>query len=290
MVGTPEPERREFALFLRARRAEISPQQAGVISDGPFRRVTGLRREEVAQRAGISVDYYTRLEQARLPAPSRAVLDALAEALLLDADQHDYLCQLADRAPGRRPRAQLVPAPVRAVMADLKTTPALVLGRFMQILAWNALAAELLTDFSAVPPSQRNYLRMIFLHHQMRERLPDWERSAAECVAVMRMDAGRYPNDPQLAILLNELRDADPDFEQWWTAHHVSHKMFGHKQIHHPDVGTFRVDWQILTVPQDPDQCLLVMPAADHASAAALSALAGQCRPPVPSEETHELL
>ncbi|MFJ6662101.1 helix-turn-helix domain-containing protein [Streptomyces sp. NPDC091377] len=274
MQGAEQDRRHEFAAFLRARRAQVSPRQLGLASEGA-RKVAGLRREEVADRAGISVDYYTRLEQGRLPAPSEGVLDALAHALLLDEDQRDYLRQLADLAPARRRRTRprVVPAPVRKVLADLRTTPAVVLGRFMDVLAWNDLAAELLCDFAAVPEKRRNFLWLTFLDPALRERLPDWDLSAGECVAYLRMDAGRYPSDPRLSELVTELSATESDFRHWWTAHQVSGKSFGSKRILHPVVGEVRLDWQILTVAQERDQFLVVLPAADEESERRLAAL-----------------
>ena len=274
--GTEDDKRRELAAFLRARRGEVSPRQVGLNAHGRSRRVAGLRREEVAGRAGISVDYYTRLEQGRLPAPSVSVLDALAHALLLDDDQRDYLRQLADVAPAlrsRRARRQEVPGPVRAVVADLGITPAVVLGRFMDVLAWNPLAAELLCDFAAIPEKQRNFLWLTFLDPSFRERVPDWHQSAGECVAYLRMDVGRYPSDPRLAELLAELSTPGSEFPHWWATHRVSGRNFGSKRILHPVVGEVRLEWQVLTVAQERDQFLVVLPASDENSRQRLTAL-----------------
>ncbi|MFD7633504.1 helix-turn-helix transcriptional regulator [Streptomyces sp. NPDC059873] len=276
MKGANTDNRRELAAFLRARRGEVSPRQAGLTAQEQSRKVAGLRREEVAGRAGISVDYYTRLEQGRLPAPSASVLDGLAHALLLDDDQRDYLRRLADFAPAgrrRRTRPQVVPGPVRAVLADLGTTPAVVLGRFTDILAWNPLAAELLGDFGAVPEERRNFLWLTFLDPGMRERLPDWHLSAGECVAYLRLDAGRHPSDPRLDELVEQLGTADSEFQHWWAAHRVTGRSFGSKRILHPMAGEIRLDWQVLTVAQERDQSLVVMPASDAESRQRLIAL-----------------
>ncbi len=151
MNSATKDARRKLAAFLRARRSEVSPSQVGL--PGGVRKVPGLRREEVAHRAGISVDYYTRLEQGRLPAPSGGVLDSLAHALLLNPDERDYLRKLADLAPARRrqSRSQPVPEAVQALLPGLASMPAFVLGRFMDVLAWNPLACELLIDFAELP-------------------------------------------------------------------------------------------------------------------------------------------
>ncbi|MFI9557513.1 helix-turn-helix transcriptional regulator [Nonomuraea endophytica] len=243
MKGVEGDKRREVAAFLRARRAEVSPGRVGLPADERSRKVAGLRREEVAGRAGISVDYYTRLEQGRLPAPSGSVLDSLAHSLLLDEDQLDYLRQLADLAPARRrrrTRRQVVPRPVHAMLADLVATPAMVLGRFTDILAWNDLAAELLCDFAAVPETRRNFVWLTFRDPGVRERLPDWHLSAGECVAYLRMDASHYPSDPRLSALVSELSTGDSEFEHWWSTHRVSGRSFGSKRVLHPAVGEIR--------------------------------------------------
>ncbi|MFG3309436.1 helix-turn-helix transcriptional regulator [Streptomyces wuyuanensis] len=265
--------RQRLAAFLRARRSEVSPSQVG-LPEGA-RRVPGLRREEVAHRAGISVDYYTRLEQGRLPAPSGGVLDSLAHALLLGPDERDYLRKLADLAPARRrpSRSQPVPEAVQALLPDLGSTPAFVLGRFMNVLAWNPLAAELLIDFAQVAEARRNYLRLIFLDPRVRERLPDWDQAAGECVAYLRMDAARYPNDSRLEALLAELGDGSREFHHWWTTHQVASKAFGIKRVRHPEAGDIRLHWQVLNIAQDPDQCLVVLAPADQESRSRLATL-----------------
>ncbi|MFD7439272.1 helix-turn-helix transcriptional regulator [Streptomyces sp. NPDC059861] len=275
MKGTEEEKRRELAAFLRARRGRVSPRQVGIPAGGQSRKVAGLRREEVAHRSGISVDYYTRLEQGRLPAPSGSVLDALARALLLDENQHDYLRQLADLAPARRRRTrrQVVPGPVQAVLSDLGTTPALVLGRFMNVLAWNDLVAELLYDFAAVPEARRNLLWLTFTDPSVRERTLDWDQSAGECVAFLRMEAGRYPSDPRLSELVTELSAQESEFQHWWNTYRVSGRNFGSKRILHPVVGEVRLDWQILTVAQERDQFLVVLPPSDEESRQRLTPL-----------------
>ncbi|MFI6909541.1 helix-turn-helix domain-containing protein [Nonomuraea sp. NPDC050394] len=269
-------QRREFAAFLRARRAELAPQDVGLHTADHPRRVPGLRREEVAGRAGISSDYYTRLEQGRLPAPSGRVLDALATALLLDADQRDYLRLLAGHAPARRRphRRQSVPAPVQVLLTSLTAIPALVLGRFMDVLAWNPLAADLLTDFGAVAPARRNYLRLAILDPNMRERLIDWERTVGECIAFLRMDASRYPTDERLATLIDDLSRNEPHFQHWWTTHQVARNAIGRKRLHHPTAGEIHLHWQVLTVMQDPDQYLVVLTPADPSSGTRLATLA----------------
>lgn len=244
--------------FLRARRAEVRPGDVSLTSAAARRRVPGLRREEVAQLASISTDYYTRVEQGRIRA-SAPVLESLARALRLDPVQTQYLFGLAGkeftRAP--RPARQVANPQLVRLMDDLATWPALVLGNRMEVLAWNAMAAELIIDFGRFPPDGRNYLRLLFAEPSMRERLPQWEIAAADCVAHLRMEAGRNPEDPDLALLVGELSVKDPDFRRWWGAHHVAGFAAGVKEFQHPTAGRMTLDWQTLTCAAEPDQGLV---------------------------------
>ncbi|MGW4360859.1 helix-turn-helix domain-containing protein [Streptomyces californicus] len=252
----------ELGQFLRARRADVTPADVGLPADGKHRRVPGLRREEVAQLASISVQYYTRVEQGRLKA-SLPVLIALAEVLHLDDDQRTYLLELAGReAPRRRrPKAQEVRPQTRRLL-DALSSPAMVLGRRMDILAWNPLAAALLTDFSRLTDKQRNYARLVFSDSELRRRYTDWEKVAPDCVAFLRMEAARHPEDPQLSELVGELAIKDPHFRQWWAAHNVAAQTAGVKKLHHPLVGELTLDWETLVCATDPDQQLVVWTAA----------------------------
>ncbi|MFI5854754.1 helix-turn-helix transcriptional regulator [Streptomyces parvulus] len=254
----------ELGDFLRARRADVGPEQVGLPAGRP-RRVPGLRREEVAQLAAISSEYYTRLEQGRLPSASPAALDSISHALRLDADQTSYLHHLADRHAARSrvdshgdtrvsPQTQLL-------LDSLANTPALVLGRHMSVLAWNDLAAALYTDFAALPRAERNLLRLTFLDPGIRALHSDWEASARACVSFVRMDAALAPADRELHALVEELSVADEDFRRWWTNHDVAHKTSGTKRYHHPVAGDLTLDWQILTFPHDPGSSLMVLTA-----------------------------
>lgn len=218
----------------------------------------GLRREEVAQLAAISVDHYTRLEQGRISA-SASVLMALARVLLLDDDQRSYLSELAgkDAAQPRRRTRQMVRPSLRRLLDDLNCTPAFVLGRRMDILAWNPLAASLVTDFAQIPEKDRNYIRIVFTDPAMRSLYAEWESVARTCVALLRREAASYPNDPQLITLVGELSVQDRDFGQWWAAHHVGGQRIGKKNLEHPMVGNLCLDWDTLTCASDPDQQLV---------------------------------
>ncbi|WP_432187319.1 helix-turn-helix transcriptional regulator [Streptomyces sp. Tue6028] len=249
----------ELGDFLKTRRAELSPRAVGLPDGAGTRRVPGLRREEVAQLASISTDYYTRLEQGRLSAPG-GVLDALAQALRLDDDQRDYLFGLAGRAsarPRRRARQKVQPQ-LRRLLDDLNATPAIVMGRRMDVIAWNSLAAALVTDFGRIPEKHRNYLRLLFVDPAMRSLYADWETVARTCVAQLRMEAVKYPDDPRLTALVGELSVRDPDFRTWWAAHHVATLGVGTKILHHPVAGELALDWDTLTASTDPDQQLII--------------------------------
>ncbi|GAA5016245.1 helix-turn-helix transcriptional regulator [Streptomyces siamensis] len=256
---SPDARLTELGDFLKTRRAELSPRAVGLPDGAGTRRVPGLRREEVAQLASISTDYYTRLEQGRLSAPG-GVLDALAQALRLDDDQRDYLFGLAGRAsarPRRRARQKVQPQ-LRRLLDDLSTTPAIVMGRRMDVIAWNSLAAALVTDFGRIPEKHRNYLRLLFVDPAMRSLYADWETVARTCVAQLRMEAVKYPDDPRLTALVGELSVRDPDFRTWWAAHHVATLGVGTKILHHPVAGELALDWDTLTASTDPDQQLII--------------------------------
>ncbi|MFC4502504.1 MULTISPECIES: helix-turn-helix domain-containing protein [Streptomyces] len=256
---SPTPHLNELGEFLKARRAELSPRVVGLPDSSGPRRVAGLRREEVAQLAAISTDYYTRLEQGRMPA-SAPVLQALAEALHLDDDQRRYLFGLAGKETGRPRRRPLqkVQPQLRRVLDDLTSTPAIVMGRRMDVIAWNPLAAALITDFGAIPEKHRNYVRILFTDPAMRTLYADWKSVARTCVAQLRMAAAKYPDDPRLTSLVGELSVQDADFRKWWAAHHVAMLSVGTKVLDHPVAGELSLDWDTLTASTDPDQQLVV--------------------------------
>ncbi|MEU0298299.1 helix-turn-helix transcriptional regulator [Streptomyces sp. NPDC006175] len=252
----------ELGDFLKARRRELSPATAGLPDDGR-RRVPGLRREEIALLASISPDYYTRLEQGRRRA-SEPVLNSLARALRLSEDERAYLFELSGK-DGRRPRrrpAQRVRPQLQRLLDDLTDTPALVLGRFTDILAWNPQAAALFTDFSLLPRDRRNFVRLVFCDPTVRALYTDWEYMARACVEQLRMEAARDPEDPRLTTLVGELSVRDPDFRAWWGDHHVAVRTAGTKALCHPVVGELALDWSALTDASDPDQHLIALTAA----------------------------
>ncbi|WP_435158644.1 helix-turn-helix transcriptional regulator [Amycolatopsis sacchari] len=252
----------ELAEFLRTCRSRVSPEELGLDASAR-RRVPGLRREELAQLAGVSVDYYTRLEQGRSRSASAEVLDALASALRLDEAERQHLMDLARPEPAarkRRARPQRVdPATLRLVeMLDEVYSPAFVLGRRLDVLAHNRLAGALITEFRALPAPRRNQARFVFFDPHARELYQDWEAVAADTVAMLRLDAGRYPDDPQLSELVGELSIHSPEFRMWWSDHKVHRRTTGSKGYHHPVVGELTVQYQALHPAGDPDQILFV--------------------------------
>ena len=253
----------EVGAFLKARRAQLAPGDVGLPEPAGHRKVAGLRREEVAQLAAISVDYYTRLEQNRVQ-PSAGVLAVLAQALRLDEDQQTYLYELAGKAPERprRRRREEQPRPaVLRLLDQLVGTPAIVLGRRMDVLAWNEGAAALYLDFAEIPARERNYIRLLFTHPAMRALHRDWDHDARSAVAALRMQTGPDSADPELASLVGQLSIQDPDFRTWWASHQVSSVGYGTKHYRHPLVGDLTLDCDTWDSPDASGQRLMVLTA-----------------------------
>ncbi|MEU3523900.1 helix-turn-helix transcriptional regulator [Streptomyces sp. NPDC038707] len=248
----------EVGDFLRSRRARIRPEEVGLPAHGR-RRVPGLRREEVAQLAGVSVDYYIRLEQGRGTSVSDAVLDAVARVLRLDETEHTYLRTVA--RPGRRRAGTAGPSRVRpgiqALLDGMERSPAFVLDQRMDVLAWNALG-DAVNGFSRMAPAGRNMPRHLFLDPGARELYPEWAAVAAQAVAHLRLSAGRYADDARLCALVGELSLKSDDFRRLWADHEVRECAYGVKRIQHPVAGLLTLPYETLTVPSQPDQTLVV--------------------------------
>lgn len=276
----------ELGEFLRARRALVSPGGDG----GARRRVPGMRREEVAALAGISTDYYTRLEQGRHRRPSESVLQALAEALGLEepATRHLFDLARAVAAPARTaPDAtvQRVRPSLHRLLASFTEHPAFVRGRRTEVLAMNRLAALLLTDFPARPARERSLVRWAFLDPQARQRYVDWEKIASSMVGTLRLDSGRHPHDPLLDRLVEELVSHSEQFRAWWADHRVVERRDGIKRLDHPLVGRLDICYEALEVTGEVDQTLFVYTTAPGSeSETKLRALAARLRegPPPP--------
>jgi transcriptional regulator with XRE-family HTH domain len=257
-VSDRQIRRSELAAFLRARRAGLRPRDVG-LPDGVRRRTPGLRRQEVAQLAGISVEYYVRLEQGRGPHPSRQVLSALSRALLLSRDEREYLFRIAGEAPPRveGPSGEVTPG-VRYLLDALPETPAYVVDAKYDVLAWNRLATFFISDLSLVPPQQRNMIRWMFRqpaddHHWSDEETLAFTRST---VADLRAAYARYLGDPGIDSLVTELLALSPRFAEMWAEQHVEARRRIVKRIDHP-AGRLEIECQMLHVP-DTDQRIIV--------------------------------
>ena len=248
----------ELRDFLRSRRARLTPEAAGLAPHPGGRRVPGLRREEVAQLAGVSVDYYVRLERGRNPHVSDAVLDAVARALRLDDVERGHLFALArpSHTQHRATPPQRVRPGLYQLLDSLGDIPALITGRRLDILAGNRMAHALYTDFDALPHRERNLARYIFLDPAARKLYDDWASAARSVVAILHVDVGRHPQDPQLAELIGDLSRRDDDFRRWWTDHDVLNNTHGTRLYHHPVVGSLTLDFEVFVPAGDEDQHL----------------------------------
>jgi transcriptional regulator with XRE-family HTH domain len=289
MAGATNIELKEF---LTARRARLTPDQVGIEPWGvQRRRVPGLRREEVAQLAGVSVDYYVRLERGQARRISRQVLDALARALQLDETEHDHLIRIAsaDRpptSPGPRPS---VPHPgLQSVLDSIDGVPAILLGPRMEVLASNPLARAFYWDFDEGPEERRSMPRFMFLDPAAREFYVDWKSAARGLVGTLHHYAGRHPQDTKLAKLVGELSLRDPDFRRWWAEHDVFIRTFGTKEYRHRVVGSLTLGYHSLSVDDGSEQRLgvhTVEPGSPSATGLQLLASWGASNPQLEHSE-----
>ncbi|MFF5567775.1 helix-turn-helix transcriptional regulator [Streptomyces sp. NPDC012623] len=253
--------------FLRARRARLRPEDVGLRELGPRRRVAGLRREELAQLAGVGVSYYARLEQGLSRGASAEVLDAIARALLLDEHEREHLDRLAGAARHaprvRRPRPEELADETRDLLRAVDGVPAIVLGRRTDVLAWNTLGHALLAGhldfFGPDDPTRRpNMSRLLFLDLHCQELYADWKRKARAVVGNLRVAVGRHPEDPLLAELIGELTMKSPEFVALWGDHRVAPCDAASYELRHPVVGTVTVTQQTLSIARSPEQALIV--------------------------------
>ncbi|MFG1710754.1 helix-turn-helix domain-containing protein [Nonomuraea sp. M3C6] len=245
-------DRNDLAEFLRTMREQLRPQDVGLPA-GTARRTPGLRREEVARLAHISVEYYARLEQARGSSPSRRVLSELARALRLSMDECVHLFELAGVAPESPagPRSD-VPPTVLNLLEHMTDIAAFVVNARYDVIAWNPLAAALFEDFSAVPPARRNLIYRHFLHPDPAARhygMTGAEEFGRLAVGQLRVAAGRYPTDPQIRTMVNTLHKESAEFAELWDDHHVESGSHHHKIMQHPVVGTLQLNCDTLAVP-----------------------------------------
>jgi transcriptional regulator with XRE-family HTH domain len=248
----------ELREFLRSRRARVTPAQAGLPALADGRRVPGLRRAEVAQLAGVSADYYVRLERGRAGHVSAAVLDAVARALRLDEADRGRLHTVAHPAVARRRpmRPQRVRPGLLRVLETLTDVPALIIGYRLDVLAANPLARAFYSDFDALPVRDRNMARFMFLDPAARELFRDWPGAARCTVGSLHLYAGQHPHDPELIDLVGELSVLDPDFRRWWAAHGVLERGPGRRDYHHPVVGDLTLGYEALAPVGESDQTL----------------------------------
>jgi transcriptional regulator with XRE-family HTH domain len=255
--------RDEIREFLTSRRARITPEQAGLQWYGDNRRVPGLRREEVALLAGVSVDYYIRLERGNMSGVSESVLEALARALQLDEAERAHLFDLA-RATGtttrtrRRPTKQRVRPAVQHMLDAITAAPALAQNGRLDILAVNALARALYTEMYADPVRPVNHARFVFLDPRAHDFYRDWERAANDTVAILRSEAGRDPYDRGLSDLVGELSTQSEAFRTRWAAHNVRIHQTGIKHVHHPVVGDLSLTFEVMELRADTGLTILM--------------------------------
>ena len=265
----------ELGEFLKSRRAQIKPEDVGFRS-GRGRRVEGLRREEVAALASVSVDYIKRLEAGRIR-PSDAVLDSLARALQLDVVERTHLFALAGRTASAHDNHALedVRPGLLRLVAAVEPLPAFVVGPWLDLLAWNPTASALFRGFERRQPAERNMARLIFLDPEIRELFCAGGWDGSGLVAALRVRYERDEHDARVEALISELIERSPLFRRLWEEHGVVKRMSGRKTFNHPDVGVIELDWERLTVPGAGGQVLMVYSAEPGTPAAtALTLLA----------------
>lgn len=275
----------ELGQFLRARRTQTSPGRVGLTVGPGLRRTPGLRREELATLAGMSIDYYVRLERGKETRPSPSILDALARALHLDDAEHQHLRELAAQAARYAPEPP--PPPSRTVrphltlvLETMRPCPAYVISRSMDMLAWNPGGLALYAGLDDWPATQRNLARYLFLHPTARTLFPDWDEQVRGCVARLRAQAGIDPDAPDLTGLVGELLVKSPDFAKLWERYDVVGRKKTQKTFHHPQVGILTLSGQSMHIEDTPGQRLGVYTAEpgtpDHAAMLLLDLTARQ--------------
>ncbi|WP_188194284.1 helix-turn-helix domain-containing protein [Nonomuraea sp. SYSU D8015] len=246
----------ELSEFLKSRRARLRPEDAGLpYRNHGTRRVRGLRREELALLAGVSVAHYTRLEQGRSQNVSAQVLDAIADVLRLTADERAYLHALARPAHRCRDFPQTGVRPgLQRLLDSMILTPAFVLGRHANVVAWNRLAAAVFADFAAIPEDRRTIGHLIFLDEEIKRMHGEgWPRLAQEHVAQLRLLAARYPKNPQIMEHVDAICSQSPDFRHLWNEHHVAAATHRDYVLNHPVVGELRLSAELVALPGDPE-------------------------------------
>ncbi|SDS82079.1 helix-turn-helix transcriptional regulator [Actinoplanes derwentensis] len=277
-MNSTHPYARELGDFLRARRNRLRPRDVG-LEPGGRRKVAGLRREELAMLAGLSTDYYQRMEQGREVRPSDDVLDSLASALALDEEERRHLFTLARAArkpvpatAGRTP--ERVPSSTSRMLRALHT-PAVVLSRHLDVLDWNPMAEALLGSPADYPPDRLNMLLLMFEDTLTGDRgCPDWERQALEYIGMMRTAVATDPTHPRATAIVGELSIRSAEFRRLWARHDVRESVSGTKTFRVPGVGDILLDWDTYPLPGNPGPVMLVYTAPSGPDADRLQLLA----------------
>ena len=273
---------RELAAFLRTRRERLAPHDVELPQGRRPRRTPGLRREEVAELAKVSVDYVIRLEQGRGLRPSPEVLEALARALRLSIDERAYLFDLAQKRQKsrRRPTVQAPPESLARLVRDLSPLPGMLVNHRLDVLAWNPEIAALMVDFGALPDEQRNMLWLCMLYPPLYDLYRDRERVVREGIADLRAAWAAHPEDTALGELVEELTSHSTEFARLWPKRCVRVNGRGLRPLLHPRVGPQTVEYEVLIPVQDPDQRVIIYRAADTASQAAMDAITREAERP----------
>lgn len=282
-MSTGLDRRAELREFLRSRRARLRPEDVGLPAYGR-RRVPGLRREELARLAGVSLAYYTRLEQGHGETMSVEVLDTVARALRLSGDEQAHLFRLArPELHGKQhpvPQRQRLRPGIQLLLDALDEVPAYVCGRRLDILGWNRLATTVFGNWSRLPPRERNLSRLVFLSAATRDRFADPEATMLDIVSILHVDAGTHPEDAELTALIGELTERSSDFRRLWARHDVRRRGHGVQRLRHPVVGELTLSFEAMGLHGNPDQTLVTYHAEPGStSRKALSLLTGLAAP-----------
>lgn len=271
---TNNEQRGELANFLRTRRARLSPTEVG-LPHTARRKTAGLRREEVAQLAGVGVTWYTWLEQGRDINVSVQVLDSLARTLRLSSEEKAHLFLLAGQAPPQHPIPQQehVSPFLHKFLEHLGTSPAYITGRRWDVLAWNRAACQVITNFAALPVEERNIVRLVFTNEEFCRRFVDWEGIAQRILAQFRASSSRYSDDEQFGMLITDLQRCSPEFAHWWPRHEVQGRQDGQKEIIHPQAGLLALDHSTFQIDDAPGLKMVVYLPASQETARKLEQL-----------------
>jgi transcriptional regulator with XRE-family HTH domain len=263
MSNDPVPQlsarQKEFGNFLRSRRERLTPAEVG-LPNGFRRRTPGLRRDEVALLAGVGTTWYTWLEQGRDVRPSAEALAALSRALRLDPAESRHLFTLADRPSPvvRTTGPEQVPAALLRMLESMAEQPAYAIGRRWDVLAWNKPAADVFGDFGQLQGDARNLMHMMFANASHRQRLVDWDKVAPLSLAMFRADSARYAGDSDFERLIEMLKEASPEFRDWWPRHDVRHQASTVKRVRHPSGKLLAFEHLSLDVADHPGMRLIV--------------------------------